>query len=128
MESGLLEVKSRKGTIVRVLGAKELIDLFEVAAELQGMAARLASARLTNEGAGQIEAGLDMCRNAAAREDAEAYGPANPKSHKAVHVASGNAHLIKQLQQSSAHVNPYRSIPHKSGAACHVRSMSMRRS
>ncbi|WP_416370302.1 GntR family transcriptional regulator [Tritonibacter mobilis] len=112
VDSGLLEMKSRKGAIVRVLGAKELIDLFEVAAELEGMAARLAAQRLTKESAKQIEAGLDMCRDAAERDDAEAYGQANLAFHKAIHLASGNARLIEQLEQISGHMNPYRSMPY----------------
>ncbi len=112
VDSGLLEMKSRKGAIVRVLGAKELIDLFEVAAELEGMAARLAAERVTKESAKQIEAGLDMCRDAAERDDAEAYGQANLAFHKAIHLASSNARLIEQLEQISGHMNPYRSMPY----------------
>ena len=112
VDSGLLEMKSRKGAIVRVLGAKELIDLFEVAAELEGMAARLAAERLTNESAERIEAGLEMCRDAAGREDADAYGKANLAFHEAIHLASGNARLIEQLKQISVHMNPYRSMPY----------------
>ncbi|MEM8957324.1 MAG: GntR family transcriptional regulator [Pseudomonadota bacterium] len=112
VDSGLLEMKSRKGAIVRVLGAKELIDLFEVAAELEGMAARLAAERLTNEAAERIEAGLDACTDAAEKQDAEAYGEANLQFHKAVHLASGNARLLEQLKQISVHINPYRSMPY----------------
>ena len=43
VNSGLLETRPRKGAIIRVLDAKELLDLFEVAAELEGMACRLAA-------------------------------------------------------------------------------------
>ena len=34
VESGVLETRPRKGSFVRVLSAKQLLDLFQVAAEL----------------------------------------------------------------------------------------------
>lgn len=113
VDCGLLEMKSRKGAFVRVLSAKELIDLFEVAAELEGMAARLAAERLTNETAQRIEVALGSCRDAAAREDPEAYGRANLEFHNSIHFASGNARLKEQLQQISVHMNPYRAMPYE---------------
>lgn len=113
VDSGLLEMKSRKGAFVRVLSAKELIDLFEVAAELEGMAARLAAERLTNDTVQRIEAALDVCRDAANEEDPEAYGRANLEFHNSIHLASGNARLTEQLQQISVHMNPYRAMPYE---------------
>ncbi|MEM8572622.1 MAG: GntR family transcriptional regulator [Pseudomonadota bacterium] len=113
VDSGLLEMKSRKGAFVKVLSAKELIDLFEVAAELEGMAARLAAERLTNETGQRIEAALESCRDAAENEDREAYGKANLEFHNAIHLASGNARLKEQLEQISVHMNPYRAMPYE---------------
>ena len=113
VESGLLETRSRKGAFVRILSAKELMDLFEVAAELEGMACRLASKRCTAQSASRIQAGFQACLAASEAEDTEAYGLANLQFHLAIHTASGNSRLVEQLEQIEAHVNPYRSMPYK---------------
>jgi len=113
VESGLLETRSRKGAFVRTLSAKEINDLFEVSAELEGLACRLASERLTNETVTAIRDGLDACTRAAEEDDPTAYAAANLRFHGAIHAASGNVWLIEQLSQIETRINPYRSMPYK---------------
>ena len=113
VDCGLLETRPRKGAMVRVLTAKELNDLFEVAAELEGMACRLASDLLTLSGKKDIEAGLELCRAAAEAEDIPAYAQANLAFHAAIHKASGNAWLVDQLDQIQARINVYRLMPYE---------------
>ncbi|MEM1150969.1 MAG: GntR family transcriptional regulator [Pseudomonadota bacterium] len=112
VESGLLETRSRKGAFVRTLSAKELIDLFEVAAELEGLACRLASERLTEQSQASIIKGRDACIDAAKCEDVAAYAEANLQFHRAIHRAAGNAWLIQQLAELETRINPYRSMPY----------------
>ncbi|MEM8812433.1 MAG: GntR family transcriptional regulator [Pseudomonadota bacterium] len=113
VEGGLLETRSRKGAFVRKLSAKEIIDLFEVAAELEGLACRLAADRLTDDGMASIEAGLVACQEAAAADDAEAYATANLQFHAAIHAASGNDWLRQELSEIETRINPYRSMPYR---------------
>ncbi|MEM7172155.1 MAG: GntR family transcriptional regulator [Pseudomonadota bacterium] len=113
VDTGLLETRSRKGAFVRVLSTRELIDLFEVSAELEGLACRLASDRLVDESAGAIQEGLQACVIAAENEDARTYAAANLQFHSAIHAASKNAWLIAQLGQIEIRINPYRSMPYK---------------
>jgi DNA-binding GntR family transcriptional regulator len=113
VDCGLLEKKSRKGVIVRVLGAKELLDLFEVAAELEGMACRLAAASLTEEGVKDLLSSLGHCRETAEANDSLEYAKANLEFHKAIHDMAGNLTLVNQLQQIQVHINSYRSMPYK---------------
>ncbi len=113
VDCGLLETRPRKGAMVRVLTAKELNDLFEVAAELEGMACRLASDLLTLSDKKDIEAGLEQCRIAAGAEDISAYAQANLAFHAAIHKASGNTWLVDQLDQIQARINVYRLMPYE---------------
>lgn len=112
VDCGLLETRPRKGAFVRVLSAKELLDLFEVAAELEGLACRLSAANLTHTGAENIRAALQLCRDAHAAEDTAAYRNANLAFHDAIHRAADNQALIEQLQQMQMHINAYRSMPY----------------
>lgn len=113
VECGLMETRSRKGAFVRTLSAKEIIDIFEVAAELEGLACRLAAERLTEEAANRIQSGCDACAAAAADNDAKAYASANLQLHAAIHAASGNDWLIDELAEIETRINPYRSMPYK---------------
>lgn len=109
---GLLETRPRKGAIVRVLTAKELLDLFEVGAGLEGMACRLAAGALTQEHAEAIEKALENCSLAAETSDKVLYSIANLEFHAAIHAATDNHWLIEQLQNIGIHINPYRSLPY----------------
>lgn len=113
VENGLLEMRSRKGAVVRVLSAKEIIDLFEISAELEAFASRLASERITRADVSTIREGFQDCTDAAEANDAIAYAAANLKFHKAIHEASGNVWLVDQLTQLETRINPYRSIPYQ---------------
>jgi DNA-binding GntR family transcriptional regulator len=109
---GFLQTIPRKGAIVRVLTSKELLDLFEVAAGLEGMACRLAAASLTDEHAKIIQDKLKKCEVLAEANDKVNYSIANLEFHAAIHQATDNHWLIEQLQHIGIHINPYRSLPY----------------
>lgn len=111
VDAGLLETRPRKGAIVRRLSAKELLELFDVAAELEGMACRLAAGSLTETGAEALRAGVDACRRACDDNDTQAYGKANLQFHSAIHGACDNSWLVQQLKQIELRINAYRSMP-----------------
>ena len=113
VESGVLETRPRKGSFVRVLSAKQLLDLFQVAAELEGMACRLAALSLTKENVEAIESGLAKCTQAAEFQNNVEYAMANLDFHTAIHNASGNDWLIEQLRQLQINLNSYRSMPYE---------------
>ena len=113
VESGVLETRPRKGSFVRVLSAKQLLDLFQVAAELEGMACRLAALSLTKENVEAIERGLVKCTQAAEFQNNVEYAMANLDFHTAIHNASGNDWLIEQLRQLQINLNSYRTMPYE---------------
>ena len=113
VESGVLETRPRKGSFVRVLSAKQLLDLFQVAAELEGMACRLAALSLTKENGEAIESGLAKCTQAAEFQNNVEYAMANLDFHTAIHNASGNDWLIEQLRQLQINLNSYRTMPYE---------------
>jgi len=113
VESGVLETRPRKGSFVRVLSAKQLLDLFQVAAELEGMACRLAALSLTKKNVEAIESGLAKCTQAAEFQNNVEYAMANLDFHTAIHNASGNDWLIEQLRQLQINLNSYRTMPYE---------------
>lgn len=113
VDSGILETRPRKGAIVRCLTATELLDLFDVAAELEGMACRLAANAMTEAHVGALQNALAACEKAVVDNDTRAYGKANLEFHAAIHLAAGNHWLADQLGQIELRINSYRSMPYE---------------
>jgi DNA-binding GntR family transcriptional regulator len=113
VELGLLETRPRKGAFVRVASAKELIDLFEVAAELEALACRLAAERLTDDTSLEIQNSLRECEEAAQVQDISRYASGNLQFHASIRVASANLWLAAELSEIEVRINPYRSMPYK---------------
>ena len=113
VDYGVLETRPRKGSFVRILNAKQLFDLFQVAAELEGMACRLASLSLTECSVKAIGLELAKCKKAVEKENSIEYAMANLGFHTAIHNASGNDWLIEQLRQLQINLNSYRTMPYK---------------
>tara|TARA_B110000003_G_scaffold21776_1_gene21048 strand:- start:207 stop:848 length:642 start_codon:yes stop_codon:yes gene_type:complete len=113
VDLGLLETRSRKGAFVRVATAKELIDLFEVAAELEALACRLSAERLTDDTSLEIQNSLQECEEAAKVGDISSYAVGNLRFHAAIRDASGNLWLKSELSEIEVRINPYRSMPYK---------------
>ena len=113
VDTGVLETRPRKGSFVRILNAKQLLDLFQVAAELEGMACRIAALSLTKEDVKAIETGLKKCNQAAEDQNNIEYAMANLDFHTAIHKASGNDWLIEQLRQLQINLNSYRTMPYE---------------
>jgi DNA-binding GntR family transcriptional regulator len=104
----LVDVRPRLGAIVASPTAGEVIDLFELVAELEGMAARLATERLDKADLAAIERAHMICRKAARGSDASAYYRVNLDFHQAVHKAAKNKVLLEEIQALDRRLSPYR--------------------
>jgi DNA-binding GntR family transcriptional regulator len=106
--TGLVHIEPRVGAVVARPTVAEMMDLFEVVAELEGIAARLACERMTAADEQAILAAHDACRVAAAAGDAAGYYAVNGRFHGAIWTASGNAVLRRQIGELDKRLSPYR--------------------
>ena len=104
----LVEIRPRAGAVVASPTAGEIIDLFELVAELEGVAARLATERLDKSDLAAIEEAHAICQKAARGDDAAAYYRVNGDFHLAVHKAAKNVVLRKEIQALDTRLSPYR--------------------
>ena len=107
---GLVEMRPQRGAVVAQATPQRLIEMFEVMAELEGMCARLAARRLTEQELAEIEAIHDACRGSAAARDADAYFYANERFHYAIYAASHNTFLFEQASALQRKLRPYRRL------------------
>jgi DNA-binding GntR family transcriptional regulator len=108
--SGLVDVIPKRGTYVAKVGLPELIELFEVMAELEAMCARLAARRATHDDVAHIEEALNACEQAAGEGNANQYYYVNERFHQLIYQTCGNAYLVQQTVALKTRLKPYRRL------------------
>lgn len=106
--SGLVLVQPKRGTFVTKLGMLELMQRFEMMAELEAFCARLACRRADSDDLARIDASLHACEAAAEAGDADRYYSENTQFHQAIYHASRNPFLETETLRLQAMLQPYR--------------------
>lgn len=107
---GLIEIRPRRGAVVIKHGPQRIYEMFEVMAELEGLAGALAAQRHTNEDRDAILASHARCKISAESEDADAYYYDNEAFHRSIYAASHNEFLEEQAIVLHRRLRPYRRL------------------
>jgi len=108
--SGLVATMPRRGTIVASITVGELIEMFEVMAELEAMCARLAARRMPRVDIDNLIALGDVCSALQEHADADAYYEANVRFHEAIYAGCRNSFLERQTKNVRNRLAPYRRL------------------
>ncbi|WP_254275687.1 GntR family transcriptional regulator [Halomonas sp. 3H] len=108
--SGLVTVSPKKGTFVARVGIDQLIEMFEVMAELEGMCGRLAARRISVEELVGLREALARCEAAAEAGDPDEYYYENEEFHHRIYAASHNTFLAGEARQLKQRLKPYRRL------------------
>jgi DNA-binding GntR family transcriptional regulator len=106
--SGLIQMRRHQGALVKQHTITELIEMFQVMAELEGLAARLAARRITSEEMVQLRQAHDLCRERIEQNDHEGFFKANNMFHDLIFSAARSHFLIDEARSLRRRVNPYR--------------------
>jgi len=107
---GLIENEPRKGKFVAQLGPQRLMEMFEVAGELEGMCASFAARRASAEEVALIRQAHESCKKASKLADADGYYYENEIFHEHIREASHNQFLIEQARLLHRRLKPYRRL------------------
>ena len=108
--TGLVTVVPNRGVFVRDFSPPQLVEMFEVMAELEGMCGRLATRRLTAEGQVALQEADRACDEAEAGGTPDDYYQANERFHMLIYEASANQFLAEQAKALHLRLNPYRRL------------------
>lgn len=108
--SGLVEIRPKRGTFVTLLSLADLVERFEVMAELESMAAKLATRAVTTDHLDKIQHALTQCEEFEALGDPDGYYHANADFHGRIYDASANTFLVSTLNRLRRSLQPYRRI------------------
>ena len=119
--SGLVELRPRRGAFVREVSIRELLEMFDVMAELESMCVRLAARRMNRAQHAKLIAAHEACQQATVSDDADAYYYCNQVFHQVIYDACGNGFLCRQTEQLRNRLKPYRRmqlhVPHRVAAS-----------
>ncbi|WPC06236.1 GntR family transcriptional regulator [Pseudomonas benzenivorans] len=117
---GLLTSQPRGGMIVTKMNLQQLLALWELLAELEGLCARLACERMTDSERQQLEQVLEAAAPVVEANDLEAWKAANQKFHELIYRGCRNPFLREHIFQIRARTGAYRQ--HAFGAVGHLQS------
>ncbi len=107
--SGLVEIRPRRGAIVATITLKDLMDMFEVMADLEAMCGRLAARRITETEKVALIQSQKVCASLT-DGDPDDYYQANLKLHSLIYQASHNTFLEKQTKELRQRLMPHRRL------------------
>lgn len=107
---GLVEIRPRRGAVVAAIGLKEMMEMFEVMAELEGMCGQLAARRMNGDDRQKLAECHELARPFADAEDHDGYYAANVDFHECIYRGSRNGYLADQTRALRNRLAPYRRL------------------
>lgn len=109
-QSKLVEQIPRRGVFVRQPGPVELIEMFEVMAELEAVCARLCATRISDAALTELHATNERCNAAVTAQDADGYYQENERFHALLYRQSGNGFLEQECLELQRRLQPFRRL------------------
>ncbi|PIE10952.1 MAG: GntR family transcriptional regulator [Rhodobacterales bacterium] len=106
--SGLVEQIPHRGVFVRQPGPVELLEMFEVMAELEATCARLAASRITDTALEELHTTNARCNAAVQARDTDTYFRENERFHAILYQQSGNGFLEQECLRLHKRLHPFR--------------------
>lgn len=106
--SGLVEHIPRRGGFVRHPGPVELVEMFEVMAELEATCARLAALRIEERALDDLRAANIRCKKAVKAGDSDRFYDENETFHHLIYRNAGNSFLDGECRRLHHRLKPFR--------------------
>ncbi|SMX32310.1 GntR family transcriptional regulator [Actibacterium lipolyticum] len=108
--SGLAEQIPRRGVFVRQPGPVELVEMFEVMAEIEAICGSLAARRISDTALEALKKANANCQAAVDCGDSDAYYRENEKFHHLIYKHSGNGFLEQEALRLHRRLKPFRRL------------------
>lgn len=107
---GLVELRPHRGALVATIGIRQLMEMFETMAGLEGLCAGLAARRLTVPERREIEDIHETCARIIRQGHPDAYYDANVGFHEKIYAGAHNHFLADQTRALRNRLAPYRRL------------------
>ena len=106
--SGLVEQIPRRGVFVRQPGPADLLQMFELMAELEASCARFAATRISDAALRELHETNAACNAAVAEGDTDLYYRLNGHFHGIIYREAGNEYLEREALRLHRRLKPFR--------------------
>lgn len=104
----LIEIRPRRGAVVKVLTIQEIAAIYEVRAAVEGTIAEFAAKRMTDSERAQLVAIHESSRSLVEAGLIAEYALKNQQFHDAIRAGCGNYYLANQSLMIRRRLRPYR--------------------
>lgn len=108
--SGLAEQIPRRGVFVRQPGPVELMEMFELMAEIEGVCGRLAAMRISDAALEELDNVNASCCAAVEGGDTDGYYRENERFHHVIYHQAGNGFLEHEALRLHRRLKPFRRL------------------
>ncbi|MFD2857864.1 GntR family transcriptional regulator [Seohaeicola zhoushanensis] len=98
----------RRGVFVRTASPVEILEMFEVMAEVEAACGRLAARRATDSDIAELRQANAECQKAREAGDVDLYYHKNGVFHHLLYAQSGNRFLEQEASRLHRRLKPYR--------------------
>ena len=110
--AGLIEMQPHRSAVVAEISIHQVIQLYEVLAELEGLSAKLAARRMTEEERCEFELLHKKIGQEIDNNNREAFPILNKKFHGMIHQGAHNEILESEIDSLNKRLAPYRRLFH----------------
>ena len=108
--SGMAIQIPKRGCFVKAPSLREMIEMFEVMSELEGMCARLAARRMSEQQLERLKIANAGCKRAIDTSDSDLYYSENVAFHECIYEACGNSYLTNETRRLRRRLQSYRRL------------------
>jgi DNA-binding GntR family transcriptional regulator len=108
--SGMAIQIPKRGCFVKAPSLREMIEMFEVMSELEGMCARLAARRISEQQLERLKIANAGCKRAIETSDSDLYYSENVAFHECIYEACGNSYLTNETRRLRRRLQSYRRL------------------
>lgn len=108
--SGLVKLIPHRGAFIRHPSFGELVEMFDVMAELEAACGTRAARRISEKQLVEIKQTITDCELALTTSDVDEYYSANETFHHLIYQASGNSFLEEQAASLHKRLKPFRRL------------------
>ncbi len=105
---GIVQVRPRMGAVVASFTIPQIIEMFEVMAQLESLCARLAARRMSAEEKEHLRRCHEICGKAAEAGEFNDYYQENVTFHEAIYAGAHNGYLQEQTRRLRSLLAAYR--------------------
>ena len=108
--SGMAIQIPKRGCFVKAPSLREMIEMFEVMSELEGMCARLAARRMSEQQLERLKIANAGCKRAIETSNSDLYYSENVAFHECIYEACGNSYLTNETRRLRRRLQSYRRL------------------